>query len=182
MHRKFCLSQNSQALVCFEHTTPNNTLPILWYEMKIPGTDKKWNSIFPRFANSRIERGRRLRISTGFWLSAMHKIKMPNIDWNLHHTTESLRLISIVAQKYHHRSDLYIAQVLGINMQDLEDIVKIGKEKGLINEAGGLTQEATAIYEEIRKRDRILERNIQKQISKQNVNSVYVPKSFRGIF
>ena len=66
-------------------------------------------------------------------------------------------------------------------MQDLEDIVKIGKEKGLINEAGGLTQEARAIYEEIRKRDRILERNIQKQISKQNVNSVYVPKSFRGI-
>ena len=59
----------------------------------------------------------------------MHKIKMPNIDWNLHHTTESLRLISIVAQKYHHRSDLYIAQVLGINMQDLEDIVKIGKKK-----------------------------------------------------
>ena len=173
--------KNSQALVCFEHTTPNNTLPILWYEMEIPGTDKKWNSIFPRFANSRIERGRRLRISSGFWLSAMHKMKMPNIDWSLHHTTESLRLISIVAQKYHHRSDLYIAQVLGINMQDLEDIVKVGKEKGLINEAGGLTQEATTIYEEIRKRDRILERDIPKQMSRQNVNSVYVPKSFRGI-
>ena len=106
---------------------------------------------------------------------------MPNIDWSLHHTTESLRLISIVAQKYHHRSDLYIAQVLGINMQDLEGIVKIGKEKGLINEAGGLTQEATTIYEEIRKRDRILERDIPKQMSRQNVNSVYVPKSFRGI-
>ncbi len=173
--------KNGQALVCFEHTTPNNTLPILWYEMEIPGTDKKWNAIFPRFANSRIERGRRLRMSSNFWLSAMHKMKMPNIDWSLHHTTESLRLISVVAQKYHHRNDLYIAQVLGINMKDLEEIVRIGKEKGLINEAGGLTQEASTIYEEIRKRDRILEHDIPKQMSKQNINSVYVPKSFRGI-
>lgn len=173
--------KNSQALVCFEHTTPNNTLPILWYEMEIPGTDKKWNAIFPRYASSRIERGRRLRISSGFWISAMQKMKMPNIDWSLHHTTESLRLISVVAQKYHHRSDLYIAQVLGINMQDLEDIVWIGKEKGLINEDGGLTQVAITIYKEIRKRDRILERDIPKQMSKQNINRVYVPKSFRGI-
>lgn len=173
--------KNSQALVCFEHTTPNNTLPIFWYEMQIQGTDKKWNAIFPRFANSRIERGRRLRISSRFWISAMKKINMPNIDWSLHYTTESLRLISVVAQKYHHRSDLYIANVLGINMLDLEGIVNIGKEKGLFYEDGGLTQEATTIYEEIRKRDRILERDIPKQMSKQNINSVYVPKSFRGI-
>lgn len=173
--------KNSQALVCFEHTTPNNTLPIFWYEMQIQGTDKKWNAIFPRFANSRIERGRRLRISSRFWISAMKKMNMPNIDWSLHYTTESLRLISVVAQKYHHRSDLYIANVLGINMLDLEDIVNIGKEKGLFYEDGGLTQEATTIYEEIRKRDRILERDIPKQMSKQNINSVYVPKSFRGI-
>ena len=173
--------KNSQALVCFEHTTPNNTLPIFWYEMQIQGTDKKWNAIFPRFANSRIERGRRLRISSRFWISAMKKMNMPNIDWGLHYTTESLRLISVVAQKYHHRSDLYIANVLGINMLDLEGIVNIGKEKGLFYEDGGLTQEATTIYEEIRKRDRILERDIPKQMSKQNINSVYVPKSFRGI-
>lgn len=173
--------KNSQALVCFEHTTPNNTLPIFWYEMQIQGTDKKWNAIFPRFANSRIERGRRLRISSRFWISAMKKMNMPNIDWSLHYTTESLRLISVVAQKYHHRSDLYIANVLGINMLDLEGIVNIGKEKGLFYEDGGLTQEATTIYEEIRKRDRILERDIPKQMSKQNINSVYVPKSFRGI-
>ena len=173
--------KNSQALVCFEHTTPNNTLPIFWYEMQIQGTDKKWNAIFPRFANSRIERGRRLRISSRFWISAMKKMNMPNIDWSLHYTTESLRLISVVAQKYHHRSDLYIANVLGINMLDLEGIVNIGKEKGLFYEDGGLTQEATTIYEEIRKRDRILERDIPKQMSKQNINSVYVPKSFRGL-
>lgn len=173
--------KNGQALVCFEHTTPNNSLPILWYEDEIPVMGEKWKALFPRFAYSRIERGRRLRISSGFWLSAMQKMKMPNTDWSLHHTTESLRLISVVAQKYHHRSDLYIAQVLGINMQDLEDIVRIGKVKGLINEAGGLTKEATTIYEEIRKRDKILERDIPKQISKQNINSVYVPKSFRGI-
>ena len=59
----------------------------------------------------------------------MKKMNMPNIDWSLHYTTESLRLISVVAQKYHHRSDLYIANVLGINMLDLEDIVNIGRRK-----------------------------------------------------
>ena len=64
-------------MVCFEHTTPNNTLPILWYEELIPGLDKKWNAIFPRFTNSRMERGRRLRMSSGFWLSAVQKMNMP---------------------------------------------------------------------------------------------------------
>lgn len=173
--------KNSQALICFEHTTPNNTLPILWFEETIPGTDKKWNAIFPRFANSRIDRGRRLRQSSNFWLSAMQKMYLPNIDWSIHHTNDSLRLISVVAQKYRNRSDLYIAQVLGISTQDVEEIVKMGQEKGLIDANEQLTQEARTIYEEIRRRDKILENDIQQQMSKQNTERVYVPKSFRGL-
>ncbi len=173
--------KNGQALVCFEHTTPNNTLPILWYEDEIHRTKKKWNAIFPRFANSRIDRGRRLRQSSNFWLSAIQKMKMPNTDWSMHHTSESLRLISVVAQKYHHRNDLYIAQVLGINIEDVEEIINIGKGKGLFDESGGLTQEAKTIYEEIRKRDKILEHDIPKQISQKMIHNVYVPTSFRGI-
>ena len=168
-------------MVCFEHTTPNNTLPILWYEEMIPGLDKKWNAIFPRFANSRMERCRRLRMSSGFWLSAMQKMNMPNTDWAMHHTTESLRLISVVAQKYHHRSNMYIAQVLGICMEDVEEIIGIGKGKGLFDENGNLTLEAKTIYEEIRKRDKILEHDIPKQMSRIMIDSVYVPTSFRGI-
>lgn len=173
--------KNSQALICFEHTTPNNTLPMLWYEEMIPGTNKKWYAIFPRFANSRIDRGRRLRQSSNFWLSAMQKMQLPNIDWSIHHTNDSLRLISVVAQKYRKRSDLYIAQVLGISTQDVEEIVKMGQERGLIDANGQLTAEARTIYEEIRRRDKILENDIQQQMSKQNTEKVYVPKSFRGI-
>lgn len=173
--------ENSQGMVCFEHTTPNNTLPILWYEELIPGLDKKWNAIFPRFANSRMERGRRLRMSSGFWLSAMQKMNMPNTDWAMHHTTESLRLISVVAQKYHQRSNMYIAQVLGICVEDVEEIIGIGKGKGLFDENGNLTLEAKTIYEEIRKRDKILEHDIPKQMSRIMIDSVYVPTSFRGI-
>ena len=173
--------KNSQALICFEHTTPNNTLPILWYEETIAGTDKKWNAIFPRFANSRIDRGRRLRQSSNFWLSAMQKMHLHNIDWSIHHTNDSLRLISLVAQKYRKRSDLYIAQVLGISTQDVEDIIKMGQEKGLIDANSQLTTEARTIYEEIRRRDKILENDIQQQMSKQNAERVYVPKSFRGL-
>ena len=172
--------KNGQAMVCFEHTTPNNTLPIFWFEKVIPGTNKQWSAIFPRFANSRIDRGRRLRQSSNFWLSAMNKLNMQNIDWGKEHTPESLRLISVVAQKYHRRSDLYIAQVLGISIQDVETIIGIGKDKGLIDETGGLTLEAKTIYEEIRKKDRILEQEIPKQLSRQNIDRVYVPTSFRG--
>lgn len=173
--------KNSQALICFEHTTPNNTLPILWYEETVPGTNMKWNAIFPRFANSRIDRGRRLRQSSNFWLSAMQKMNLPNIDWSIHHTNDSLRLISVVAQKYRQRSDLYIAQVLGISTQDVEEIVKMGQEKGLFDVKGDLTNEARTIYEEIRRKDKILENDIQQQMSKLNTEKVYVPKSFRGL-
>lgn len=173
--------KNGQALVCFEHTTPNNTIPILWYEEMIPGTDKKWNAIFPRFASSRIDRGRRLRQCSGFWISAMQKMNLPNIDWAMHHTVESLRLISVVAQKYRSRSDLYIAQTLGLNINDVKEIVILGKDKGLFDEHGALTSNARTIYEEIRRRDKILEHDIPKRMSQQLINEVYVPKSFRGI-
>lgn len=172
--------QNSQALVCFEHTTPNNTLPILWYDDLIPETQRKWHAIFPRFVNSRMERGRRMRRNSNFWLSAMSRLNLPNIEWSRHHTIDSLRLMSYVAQKYHGRSDLYIAQILGISMVDIEEIVNIGKKKCLIDDTGDLTQEAKIIYKEIRKKDRILEHNISRKLSMQNISKVYVPISFRG--
>lgn len=172
---------NSQSLVCFEHTTPNNTLPILWFDDYIQNTQNKWNAIFPRFANSRIERGRRLRLNSNFWLSAMSHMKLANIEWSQYHTVDSLRLISYISQKYHGRSNLYIAQVLGISITDVETIVKIGKEKHLIDNSGNLTQEAISIYKEIRKKDRILEHSISRSISKQNIEKIYVPTSFRGI-
>lgn len=173
--------QNSQGLICFEHTTPNNTLPILWYDDLIPDTQKKWHAIFPRFANSRIERGRRLRRASNFWLSAMSRLQLPNIEWSRHHTVDSLRLISYIAQKYHGKSDLYIAQVLGISVSDVDEVSAIGKEKGLIDDAGNLTPDAKLIFKEIRKKDRILEHNIAGKLSRQTIDNVYVPTSFRGI-
>lgn len=173
--------KNTQSLICFEHTTPNNTLPILWYEKEMPGSDKKWNAIFPRFASSRIDRGRRLRQSSNFWLSAMQKMNLSNIDWSRNHTTDSLRLISLVAQKYHQRSDYYIAQVLGISLNDLGEIIELGKNKGLIDVNGNLTIVARQIYEEIRKKDRILEHDLQLSIANSNIEKLYVPTSFRGI-
>ena len=88
--------------------------------------------------------------------------------------------MSYVAQKYHGRSDLYIAQILGISMVDIEEIVNIGKKKCLIDDTGDLTQEAKIIYKEIRKKDRILEHNISRKLSMQNISKVYVPISFRG--
>lgn len=172
---------NTQALICFEHTTPNNTLPILWFDKKILATGKEWNPLFPRFANARIERGRRLRRSSNFWLSAMSRMQMPNIDWAKEHTTEAQRLIGVIAQKYHHKSDLLIGQLLGISLDDLEEIVNIGKGKGLFDDDGGLTQEARSIYEEIRKKDSFVEHDIRWQLTAENIDEVYVPKSFRGI-
>lgn len=120
-------------------------------------------------------------MSSGFWLSAMQKMNMPNTDWAMHHTTESLRLISVVVQKYHRRSNMFIAQVLGICIEDVEEILGIGKEKGLFDENYELTMKAKVIYEEIRKKDKILEHDIPKQMSQKMINSVYVPTSFRGI-
>lgn len=173
--------KNSQALVCFEHTTPNNTLPILWYENVIPGTDKSWNALFPRFSNSRIDRGRRLRQSSNFWLSAMRYLNLPNTDWANYHTPESLRMICVVALKYRGRSDLFILQQLGICQADLDEIIEKGELKGLFNDDRSLTTEARTIYEEIRKLDHILEYEVKKEIVKSNADRVYVPKSFRGI-
>ena len=82
--------------------------------------------------------------------------------------------------KYRGRSDFYIAQVLGISMADVEKIVDIGKQKRLIDQSGNLTHQAKTIYSEIRKKDRILDNAIAKNLSKQNINTVYVPTSFQG--
>ena len=87
----------------------------------------------------------------------------------------------MIAQKYHHKSDLLIGQLLGISLDDLEEIVNIGKGKGLFDDDGGLTQEARSIYEEIRKKDSFVEHDIRWQLTAENIDEVYVPKSFRGI-
>ena len=65
-------------------------------------------------------------------------------------------MICVVALKYRGRSDLFILQQLGICQDDLDEIVEIGKSKGLFDDNRSLTTEARTIYEEIRKRDHIL--------------------------
>lgn len=173
--------KNSQSMVCFEHTTPNNTLPILWYEQVIPNSDRKWNAIFPRFANSRIDRGRRLRSNANFWLSAMVHLHLPNMDWAKEHINDSLRLICVIALKYKRKSNLHIANMLGITSEDVETVVREGVSKGLLEEDGKLTIVGREIYEEIRKKDKILEKENVKTMQRVASNTVYIPKSFRGL-
>ena len=62
--------ENSQALVAFDHGTPNNSLPILW--SKKAG----WYPIFPRNFDTRIIEAKRLKTETRFWLAVAFQLNV----------------------------------------------------------------------------------------------------------
>lgn len=66
--------KNSQALVVFDHATPNNTLPIIWSNHMIKSTGSQWYPLFPRSYNVVGERSFTERTDNNRWISMLVKV------------------------------------------------------------------------------------------------------------
>lgn len=168
---------NSQAIVSFEHSTPNNTLPIIWY------SSEKWQPLFPRFIQSRIDRVKSYREGRDYWLSIVYKSNFCN-DAFLRlskYSTTAVKLFNVIFLKRQGRTPLTICQLLGISGFEYDEIVHIGQDCGYFDEDEHLTEAAVQLYNDIDKRNRIINSHLPQKLSSNKHNELYLPKTFQGV-
>jgi hypothetical protein len=174
--------QNSQTLIGFEHSIPNNTLSIIWADCKNKSNGVSWNPLFPRRGNLVIERSKDFKQNQSYWVSIAYKLGLNNGLFNEDekYQTQTIQLISILHLKRKQKSDLLISQILGININEYNSIISIGKEKKLFDINEDLTEQAINIIEQIRKKIKFQHDNQIINQLKIEEDIVYVPKIFRG--
>lgn len=172
---------NTQALLGFEHSIPNNTLPIMWADCKLVGQEKKWLPLFPRRGNLLIEKAKEFRQSQNYWASIIYKVGLGESVFSdeTKYNKGTIQLISVMYLKKKQKNVLYICQMLGINLNEYDLIIEKGREKNLFDAEGKLTAQALQIYDEIQKKYRFQKRNIETDLMIDE-DTLYIPKRFLG--
>lgn len=172
---------NTQALIGFEHSIPNNTLPIMWADCKVEGIEKRWIPLFPRRGTLLIDKSKAFRQSQIYWVSLMFKL---GLNENLFQVEEkynkdTIQLVSMIYLKKKHKNPLYICQSLGINLDEYGAIIEKGVEKNLFDSKEKLTEQAIQIFEEIQKKSKFQKEIIDEKLMIEE-DAIYIPKKFRG--
>lgn len=170
---------NSQSLVCFEHTTPNNTLPILWESKKRADNQENWVPLFPRKLFDRIKNDSFERMKYQ-WASISQKLNYGTIHRLFNdYKKNTLHLLGLLHCLYYNRSLAYTCVLLEITAEELNQLKQNAIEKGLLTEIGLLSEEGKTIYERIKKEEFKVDSLVYYQINVQN--DVYLPQEFLGL-
>lgn len=163
---------NSQTLLGFEHSIPNNSLPIIW-------ADKNWTPIFPRRGKIIIDKVNRTKKNEKYWSSIFYKLGLNEGLYSIEekYNKQTLQILSLIKLKRKAKSNLNICSNLGISLNELDKIIALGVEKGLFLKSGDLTEKGINIYEEINKKAKFL--NQKKELIIEE-DILYIPKTFRG--
>lgn len=173
---------NCQALVAFDHTTPNNTLPILWESKKKRDSHERWKPLFPRKIYDRANRQNDFERRKYLWLSIAMKLTSgrmirPFNDYS-HETTLLLGLLFCKVQR---RSVAYTCVMLEVNQQKFEEISKKAEAYGFLDRNGNLTEDGRLLYKRIRK-DESKKMYFETDIPLAGVDvKPYVPNEFLGV-
>lgn len=185
--------KNSQALVVFDHATPNNTLPIIWSNRVVKSTKKQWYPLFPRSYNVVGERSFSERTDNNRWVSMLVSVLLRDdkeslgfeerrkllknfFSWNSYNLFLILRMLMKKEPNYR------IANTLAITADDLETLFKEGEGK-LWDNQHKITVEAKKAYDEVEKKISI-EKTKSNWLRPQNVDDrhfIYIPGTFKGL-
>jgi hypothetical protein len=164
--------ENTQALTIFEHSTPNNTLPIIW------SSRSKWWPLFPRIANDRINIFKAEKEQAYFWIRLFEKLNLKGIlpDKNNFYSQKNLKLIILTRLLKRNLSLVTISNIMNTSMNELDSIIQGGIQSGILTKDGNISQLGNSLYEKISKQSR---RNLYNQPTP-NESLVYIPSKFRG--
>lgn len=174
----------SGALIAFSHTTPNNTIPIIW-------ADNNWFPIFPRFAKTKMEQSKETKKEVAFYIGIMNRlgldlytsenIKVGNKRKIQYNNQKDHSLLCVMKLKQDGFEKPSICQILGITATEYQEIILYGNERDLLNKLGDLSNEGINFYRELMKKtkSRRFIKNDKKKFEKKYLN--YVPKSFKGM-
>jgi len=163
--------RNSQALVAFSHTIPNNTLPIIW------SVKKNWTPLFPRNTKARIQQSKELKKESIFWITIAEKLnisKLFNRSENVY-STENIKLICYIRLLKKGLSRMSIGLQLNLSESELLELIDLGYKRGVLTEEGNLAKYGAQLYNEI-----LRVSNRKKSEPFQPNDIVYLPKTFRG--
>lgn len=171
---------NCQSLVCFDHTTPNNTLPILWESKRRLDNSKKWTPLFPRRLFDRTRRDDSYERLKYKWISIAQRISHGNINRPFNDFgRKSIQLIGLLHGKYHKRSEAYICILLEITHAEYVQLCAYAVQRNLLKENGQLTDEGLKTYASIRKKEFETKPLVLDMIEEKDY--VYIPHEFLGI-
>jgi len=173
---------NSQTLLGFEHSIPNNTLPIIWADCTIKGTKKKWHPIFPRRGALIIEKAKEFKQQQRYWTSILYKLGLGDdiSSSGIKYDCQTIQFVSIISLKKRRKNVPNICQMLGINLNDYNKIIQEGQTKNLFNSEGELSEIANNIYDEIQKKIKFEKHNFIKTELIIEEDLLYLPNIFRG--
>ncbi len=174
-----------QALVAFFHSTPNNTLPIIWH-------NKKWNPLYPRFPITRMELIREFKKDIAFMIGICNRLsidlykdeditvevngeKKRIIKYNskIHHSI--LALIRLKKEGY---DDMVISHILCLTMKELDEIYSESISLGLMTSNKKLNFEAELFLKELYRKTRKQKFKKETNENLKLKNELYLPKTF----
>lgn len=173
---------NTQALIGFEHSIPNNTIPIIWANCKNKRTGVLWFPVFPRRGQLIIERSKEFKQKQRYWVSVVYKLGLKDSLFydEEKYSIKTIQLITILYLKRKQKTDFSICQLLELSINEYESIIDIGKQKKLFGSKGLLTEQAVNIIEEIRRSNKFQQSKQTGYKLKIEEDLIYIPKIFRG--
>ncbi|MCG8318492.1 MAG: hypothetical protein MI921_03230 [Cytophagales bacterium] len=173
---------NTQALIGFEHSIPNNTIPIIWADKKRADNKKCWIPIFPRRGELLIKDSKEFKKNQRYWMSIIFKLGINGTLFSEEerYSRHNILLLSVMHLKRKQKGAINICQYLGVNLNEYEQIIRDGQDKDIFDSNEELTEQAINLIEQIRKRAKFQKSTYIKPELMIEEDMLYIPTSFRG--
>ena len=176
--------QNTQSLVLMQHSSPNNTVPVLWSDKQYQG--RNWIPLVPRNNLLKIERAYIDRNSVYRWLSCLKKIFVggsESVDFGLLFTKSNFNLVFILICLIRRKSEAFIFNAMGISLVEMDCLWQEGIDKKIWDSKHKPTSLALNEYKDAIKRYKILRNDGRQEFSPilDEKDNIYIPETFRGV-
>lgn len=176
--------KNTQSLVLMQHSSPNNTVPVLWSDNQYLG--RIWTPLVPRNNLQKIGRAYTDRNSVYRWLSCLKKIFVggsESVDFGLLFTKDNFNIVFILICLIRRKSEAFIYNAMGISFVEMERLWQEGIDKGIWDSKRYPTSLALNEYKDAMKRYKILRDEGRQEFSLilDEKDNIYIPETFRGV-
>ena len=176
--------ENTQSLVLMQHSSPNNTVPVIWSDKQYQG--RNWIPLVPRNNLLKIKRAYTDRTSVNRWLSCLNKIfvgRSESVDFGLLFTKSNFNLVFILICLIRRKSEAFIYNAMGISFVEMERLWQEGIDKGIWDSKHYPTSLALNEYKDAMKRYKILRDEGRQEFSLilDEKDNIYIPETFRGV-
>lgn len=176
-------NKNTQSLVLMQHSSPNNTVPVLWSDNQYQG--RNWIPLVPRNNILKIKRAYTDRTSVYRWLSCLKKIIVGGseyVDFSLLFTKSNFNLVFILICLIRRKSEAFIYNIMGISLVEMDSLWQKGIDKKIWDSKHKPTSLALNEYKDAIKRYKLLrDEGMQEFRILDEKDNIYIPETFRGV-